>query len=128
MRKKQEKSREEIISSWLAYYPKRAIDAEEGKNGQWVLLVPHQENWFTRRFLPAPKRPAARVSLDKFGSFVWDLCDGHHSVQEICDRLEERFGEEVQPAVERTVVFVQMLFKNEFVKIFEKRASSDSEH
>ncbi len=125
MKKKKEKSRQDIISSWLAYYPLQAIEAEEQEDGKLILLVPHQENWFTRRFLPAPKRPAARVTLDKFGSFVWKLCDGSHSVQEICDRLEEKFGEEVQPVVERTVVFVQMLFKNEFVKIFEKKAAAD---
>ena len=59
--KKEKKSREEIIEEWLSLYPKSVLESEKIDAGQTVVLVPHPENWFTKKFLPKPKSPAAKI-------------------------------------------------------------------
>ena len=118
--KKENKSREEIIQDWLTLYPKQALEFETNENGNIVVLVPHHENWFTKKFLPKPKGPASKISLDDFGSFVWQNCTGENAVTDICKQLEEKFGEQVMPVEERTVKFVQQMYNEKFVTVFRK--------
>ncbi len=119
-RKKKKASREEIVTQWLDLFPLRQREYETDEEGNVTVLVPHPENWFTR-ILPKPKNWARRVHLDPVGSRVWNLCDGQHSIRQIARRLEEEFGESVRPTHERTVMFVQQMYQQEFVKMFEKR-------
>lgn len=119
-RKKKKASREEIVAQWLDLFPLRQREYETDEEGNVTVLVPHPENWFTR-ILPKPKNWARRVHLDPVGSRVWSLCDGQHSIRQIARLLEEEFGESVRPTHERTVMFVQQMYQQEFVKMFEKR-------
>ncbi len=123
-KKRKKASREDIIAQWLELYPIRQLEYETDQDGKVTVLVPHPEYWFTR-FLPKPKHPARRIHLDEFGSLVWSLCDGNHTVREIARKLEETFGDSVHPGEERTVMFVQQMYQQEFVKMFEKQTSDD---
>ena len=120
MSKKSGKNREEIINDWLNLYPKQALECERNENENVVVLVPHNENWFTRKFLPKAKGPAAKIKLDDIGTFVWDRCNGTTPVKQICEELEEKFGDSVKPAEERTVMFVQQMYKENFISVFKK--------
>lgn len=58
-----------------------------------------------------------RVRLDEKGRAVWERIDGTRTVAEIAGELEERFGDEVDPALARTWTFVQLLARRGIVEI-----------
>ena len=47
--------------------------------------------------------------LDEFGSLIWQLCDGEHTVEQIARALEDKFRERFEPAMPRTLRFVELL-------------------
>jgi hypothetical protein len=96
--------------------PLRALRWETGVNDAVVLLVPKFRNRvLVRWFLPLLRRPDFRVQLDEVGSFVWQLCDGTHTVLEISVRLEGRFGEKSLP--ERLARFMNTMAREKFVQL-----------
>ncbi|MBN2366624.1 MAG: PqqD family protein [Calditrichaeota bacterium] len=119
-------SRREIIDQWLELFPFRQMDYESGDDDRITVLVPHPENWLTRKLLPKPKHPAQKIRLDEIGSFVWRHFDGKHSINTICEKLDEKFGKRVESSRERTVIFAQQLYKNSYIKVFSKKNSDQS--
>jgi len=113
--KKERLQRQEIISQWLDLYPLQKMDYRQGNDDRIVLLIPHSQNWFTRKFLPIPKNPAQRVHLDEIGSFIWLHFNGKHTLESISRMAEEKFAERIQPARERIVLFTQQMYKQKFI-------------
>jgi hypothetical protein len=126
LKNKNNTNREQIISEWLELFPIREYDYEMDENDLAIVEVPHPENWFTRKFLPKPKAPAQRIHLDKVGTFVWKRCDGNYTVQDICAELSNEFGDEMDPVDERTVMFLQQMYKQEFIKVYAKRSEEEN--
>lgn len=124
MKRHKKSKREDIIAEWLQLFPIREFDSETDENGQVVVIVPRQESWLIRKLLPKARRPAARVKLDEVGSFVWQHCDGKLTVAGISKLLAEKFAERVDPADERTVVFLQQMYKEGFIKVYITRETS----
>jgi len=124
--KKKKPNREEIITQWLDLYPIRQYQYETSPDGGITVLVPHAENWLTKKILPTPKKPAQQIHLDELGSFVWNLCDGKYSVREICKILQEEFKERADSAHERTVLFVQQMYQQEFIKVYSRNSPNSS--
>ena len=116
--KKKKPNRQEIIDQWLDLYPIRQYQYETSQDGKITVMVPHSENWLTKKILPAPKKPAQQIRLDELGSFVWNHCDGKNSVREICNILEEKFKDRADSAQERTVLFVQQMYQQNFIKVY----------
>lgn len=111
-------SRQEIITQWLELYPRRQLKYIESDDQHIVLLVPHSQNWFTRKFLPAPKNPAQRIHLDLIGSFIWSHFDGTHTLKAIAQKAQEKFAENVHPVHERLVLFAQQMYKQKFITLY----------
>ena len=124
MKRKNNPDREQIISDWLSLYPIRQVEYELDEKSHAVLIIPHPENWFTRKFLPKPKSPAQRIHLDEIGTFIWQLFDGKSNISAICNRLREEYGENIQQAEERTVLFTQQMYKQEFIKVYSKKGEN----
>lgn len=55
--------------------------------------------------------------LDEYGSAIWLMCDGRHTVEEIARSLEERFRERFEPALPRTLKFVEVLAQRRLVTV-----------
>jgi hypothetical protein len=54
-----------------------------------------------------------RVLLDEQGEFVWSLCDGEHSIEEIAKKLNERYKMRVSDAeAALDLYFVQLSKQN----------------
>jgi len=124
--KKTKLSRNEIVSQWLELYPLRKLEYEKDDNGLVVLIVPHSENWFTRKFLPKPKSPAGKVKLDDIGTFVWEHCDGTRTIKAICEAMLEIFGEKINSVEDRTVTFLQTMYGEKFISLFKKEDTSQN--
>ncbi len=61
--------------------------------------------------------PIVNRRLDEYGSAIWVLCDGAHTVEEIARELEGRFHERFEPALPRTIKFVSLLAKTGLVAV-----------
>lgn len=66
------------------------------------------------------KNPYYKIRLDSVGSFIWEHCDGNFRVKEVAERLENKFGEKVEPLNERLVLFLQSLGRSHFIIYREK--------
>lgn len=55
--------------------------------------------------------------LDEFGSAIWLMCDGSHTVEEIARSLEARYHERFEPALPRTLKFVEVLAQRRLVTV-----------
>jgi hypothetical protein len=65
------------------------------------------------RFLNQPSHH--RVKLDKLGSFVFQMCNGSHNVQQIEYSVREYFGSEAAPIRERLIAFLTILEANDWI-------------
>ena len=50
-----------------------------------------------------------RRPLDKFSSYIWEICDGENTVADVVRKFDEKFGEEVAPAPDRVQIFLETL-------------------
>lgn len=109
----------------LAITPKRLVEWESNPDGTVALLVPKFENTLLRRWLmPRLKRPHIRMSLDEIGTFFWLHCDGSNTVEQIAERMRERFGDKVDPALDRLKTFLQQLERERCISVFAHDARS----
>ena len=102
-------SRKEILSR----KPCR-IDNEEVKwlyEGEIVVITypkkfGKMEKWLQNR-IGGPED--IRRPLDKFSSYIWEICDGKNTVADVVRKFDEKFGEEVAPASGRVQIFLETL-------------------
>jgi len=102
------------MDEYLALIPKRNDEIELRKiNGKYYLLIPMKSKLdFLARKLHGEYR---RLELDELGTFVWDLCDGTRTIEQIGKKVKERFGEEAEPLYERLIAFIFELYKRNLV-------------
>ncbi len=93
--------------------PKRNEALEWVEEEEKVVLI-YPKN-FTRfeRFLhkrlggpDSIKRP-----LDDKGTYIWMMCDGDHTVHEICKATYSEFKEDIEPVLKRVWGFLEILLK-----------------
>jgi hypothetical protein len=58
------------------------------------------------------------VELDRYGSAVWELCDGK-TVKAIGEALQEKFGDEVEPLYPRLSQFLAALERGKLIRFEE---------
>lgn len=51
------------------------------------------------------------ITMDEFGSFVFQQIDGRKTVRQIGETLEAQYGDRVKPLYERLSLFIEMLEK-----------------
>ncbi len=101
----------EILQEKLDLKPVRApIKQETNDDGCTVLIYPKGftrfESWLQRK-LGGPKD--IRRPLDDKGTIIWGMCDGEHTVLEICEVLDDKYGIEIEPVVARVWKFIAIL-------------------
>ena len=101
----------------LDLIPVRNLEWVDNEQNLVVLLKPKFSNrWLAKYILPRMKRPNYRISLDAFGSAVWNSCDGKNTVAEIGEKLKKEFGDRVEPVYERLALFFQQLERSRFIR------------
>ncbi len=93
-------------------------DKKEKDSNELVTIYIERKNLsdkFAQRFFKKPK--VTNVDLDKFGSFVWLKVDGKKTIYEIGKEIKKEYGESVEPLYERLATFIEILRKNQFVKL-----------
>lgn len=83
-----------------------------------TVVITHSKNFrpWERKWMkvfggsPILKRP-----LDKYGSDIWVLCDGEHTVAAICDTMDRKYMEQMEPVLTRVTQFIGMLLERNLV-------------
>ncbi|MDK2982586.1 MAG: hypothetical protein PWP19_64 [Thermococcaceae archaeon] len=102
------------MEEYLKLIPKRNEEIELRKiDGKYYLLIPMTSKLdFLARKLHGEYR---RLELDELGAFIWELCDGTRSIEQIGKKVKEKFGEEAEPLYERLVTFIFELYKRNLI-------------
>lgn len=115
---KRRKKRDKAAANLLDLTPVRMLESEDGADGRVTLLKPRFTNRLLVKYLqPRFTRPHFRVTLDRFGSHVWNRIDGSSTVREIGASLREAFGEDVEPVYQRLGLFCRQLTANKFIRL-----------
>lgn len=67
------------------------------------------------RLLKLPKN--SYITLDDYGSFIWQYIDGHNTIFDISEKLNEKYGKDVEPLYNRIVQYFKILRQNNFIKL-----------
>lgn len=103
--------------NYLDFVPKKnpVFCWELDDDGMVVILIENKGiyNRIAQKLLKKPR--VSRITLEKFGSFIWRQIDGTRSVYEISGLVSEEFGEEAEPLIERLVKYLRILQNNRFI-------------
>ena len=84
----------------------------EEENGVIIITYPKSfgklEKWLHNR-IGGPEE--VRRPLDRYTSYIWKLCDGKNSIFDIITEFDNKFGEEVAPAIDRVRLFLEKLLE-----------------
>lgn len=100
----------ERIQAVLSMKPIRADVRWEYRDNLAVITIKKNFSKFEKflhRIIKGPEE--LRIPLDRYGTTVWGLCDGAHTIKQICDVLWERYHEEIEPVEKRVPQFIAML-------------------
>jgi hypothetical protein len=102
----------------LELKPIRNTRSETNEEGLVTLLVPKFQNqWTVRWLIPLLAKPYIRLKLDKYGSYIWNACDGNTTVRDIGLKMSEKFGEEIDSLYERIGLFIRRLDESQSLLI-----------
>jgi hypothetical protein len=104
----------------LALRPRRTVETwkVDPKTGRVVVTHPKafgRVEASLARWMRGKK--SINRQLDEYGSLIWLMCDGSHTVEEIARALEGQFHEAFEPALPRTLKFVSMLAERRLVVV-----------
>jgi hypothetical protein len=89
---------------------------EDEGTGQVTLIYPKQFTTTERALKKVFKAvEEVRRPLDGPGSDIWRLCDGEHDIRLICDDIDLKYKERMEPVLRRVVHFIEMLAQRNLV-------------
>lgn len=119
------KDKTKKIVKFMSLVPVRA-PVEVERNGDTVVLIyPKDFKKFEKilhKYIGGPD--VIRRPLDEMGTFVWDLCDGKHTIGDIVRIMDERFAERIEPAGMRVTMFLETLLKTGLITLKEKKENN----
>lgn len=113
-------------SNFLDLTPMVQHRHERGSDGTVKVLVPKFTGRLLGRWLQnRVKHPHMTLSLDELGSATWLLCDGDHTVRQICQALKGSFGDKASQAEDRVTTFLSALYQKNLITFREVLASPE---
>jgi len=104
----------------LELIPFRNYQFVYNENKKIDVLVPRFNDRFFGKFLqPRLKNPHIKANLDDMGTSVWELMDGQNKVEDIIIKMNEYHSENEENLEERIKVFIQNLYRNNFIKFYQ---------
>ena len=101
---------------------------EKGEGGEIILTIPQNERAgiVTKAVARWLKMPTTRkVELDEVGAFVWELCDGSHTVDSIVQRTAKHYKMNRREAEVSVTMFLQMLHERKFIGFYKKENAKE---
>jgi len=104
--------------NFLTLYPIRNVEWRKDKNV--VLIVPRFQSKAGKRFCELfGVNTHFHIILDEKGSFIWMLCDGRHTIDEIGKQMKSRFGDDCEPLWPRLKKFFEILECNNLIQFMD---------
>ncbi|RLE80699.1 MAG: hypothetical protein DRJ51_05350 [Thermoprotei archaeon] len=101
-------SKRELLSAKPIRNPMIEWDKEE--DGTVIIYLKVAPSRVERFFMGrASEERVKRIVLDEVGSFVWNLCDGQHTVNDIIEALSEKYKLRRIEAERSLLEFLKML-------------------
>jgi hypothetical protein len=100
-----------------------ALTWEKRATGETLLTVPQNEKVgrITRAMAKWLQVPNERqVELDEVGGFVWELCDGQHTIESIVQKTGRQYKMHRREAEVSVTMFLQMLHERNFIGFYKK--------
>lgn len=94
-------------------------------DGKGLVTITHAkdlkqwERWLMKRLGGSP---ILKRKLDAPASDIWVLCDGEHSVADICTALDIKYKERIEPVLKRVVQFLEILLSRNLVYLRQSSA------
>ncbi|MCX6378847.1 MAG: PqqD family protein [Armatimonadetes bacterium] len=98
---------------------------EAQESGKTLLKVPVnlQSGRVKKRLAQWMKVPNERtVELDEVGAYVWELCDGKHTVEQIVQLTAGAYKMNRREAEVSVTMFLQMLHERNFIGFYKRTA------
>lgn len=97
------------------------ITWEKQEDGSVLLHVPINQNpgrlgAVMMKLLRPPKE--RKVELDEVGGFVWELCNGQHTIEMIVQKTAKQFKMNRREAEVSVTMFLQMLHERNFIGFY----------
>jgi hypothetical protein len=90
--------------------PIRFADWDRLQNGSVLLIRPKFESRLMNRLIhKLGISPVYRITLDAYGSAVWECCDGQKTALEISEHLKAQFSEIEESVYQRVALFLSIL-------------------
>jgi hypothetical protein len=96
---------------------------EKMESGETILTVPQNQKVgaITRWMADRLKVPTERkVELDEVGGYVWELCDGQHTIEKIVQKTGKEYKMNRREAEVSVTMFLQMLHEKNFIGFYKK--------
>ena len=106
--------------NFLELTPVRNFEHVIEETGLVSVLVPKfSQKVLAKVINPIIRTPFFKAKLDEIGSETWLEINGEKSVEAITKQLEIKFGEKINPSVERITKFLSNLHNNNFISFKE---------
>ena len=108
-----------MAENYLDQIPVRGTNRPwtEDESGMVVIDIENKgvANKIAQTFFKKPR--VSHISLDKYGTVVWNSIDGENTVGEIVEIMKQHFPDEKDRMLNRVVTFMATLQAHAFVKI-----------
>ena len=121
--KQQKQPRKENLMD-IVFIPAKNLAFHEDKDG-FIILDRENTGFYNRTAQLLFHKPrVSHITLDKYGTALWKQLDGKHDVYEIVGEMKEKFPEEKEKMLERSVEFLKILERSGFISRGVKRDGS----
>ena len=115
------------LEEWLRALPRQQCKFYQNHQGLVTLQVPRARNPLLRKIIGLfNPNPYIKIKLDEKGSFIWLRCDGQTSIAQICQELEQEYGDSIKPSRERTVKFIKQLYRYRLISLYMGSSTDES--
>jgi hypothetical protein len=114
----------------LAYPVRNEPRLKWAANKDGLVTVTHRKNlrrWERWLMKKVGGSPVINRPLDAPGSDIWRLCDGKHTVADICGIMDRRYKEDMEPVLTRVIKFLEMLLERNLISLQRAEAISDGD-
>lgn len=103
--------------NYLDYIPVKNPSLPWNRDDDGIVTVEVTHRGIAARIAQkAFNRPkVSRISLDVFGSFIWQQIDGEKNIFMIGEEVRGRFGKDAEPLYERLITFFRILHENRYI-------------
>ncbi|MCL5283923.1 MAG: PqqD family protein [Armatimonadetes bacterium] len=101
------------------------LEWERTETGETRLKVPRRKDWIGRLISRWYSLPDSHVvEIDEVGSFVWQLCDGNHTVEAIVRETANEYKLNRREVEISVTTFLQTLGERRFIGFFKRSEAS----